>query len=88
MSVACGGVARAAFPDWLVMLAAALIIGYSAINMFKKAFKLRRLASRPPGTDAAASPSTQSSGAPEGSRTEVRVASGDRPNLGHWGNPR
>lgn len=28
-------------PDWLVMLAAALIIGYSAINMFKKAFKLR-----------------------------------------------
>lgn len=28
-------------PDWLVMLAAAIIIGYSAINMFKKAFKLR-----------------------------------------------
>ena len=28
-------------PDWLVMLAAALIIGYSAINMFKKALKLR-----------------------------------------------
>ena len=29
-------------PDWLVMLAAALIIGYSAINMFKKAFKVPR----------------------------------------------
>ena len=29
-------------PDWLVMLAAALIIGYSAINMFKKAFKVSR----------------------------------------------
>ena len=28
-------------PDWLVMFAAALIIGYSAINMFTKAFKLR-----------------------------------------------
>lgn len=62
-------------PDWLVMLAAALIIGYSAINMFKKAFKLRPAGQPAAGTDAAASPSTQSSGAPEGSRTEVRVAS-------------
>ena len=62
-------------PDWLVMLAAALIIGYSAINMFKKALKVPR-ASRPAGgADAAAFPSTQSSAAPEGSRTEVRVAS-------------
>ena len=62
-------------PDWLVMLAAALIIGYSAINMFKKAFKLRPAGQPAAGADAAASPSTQSSGAPEGSRTEVRVAS-------------
>lgn len=62
-------------PDWLVMLAAALIIGYSAINMFKKAFKLRPAGQPAAGTDAAASPSTQSSGAPEGSRTEVHVAS-------------
>ena len=62
-------------PDWLVMLAAALIIGYSAINMFKKAFKLRPACQPAAGVDAAASPSTQSSGAPEGSRTEVRVAS-------------
>lgn len=61
-------------PDWLVMLAAALIIGYSAINMFKKAFKLRPAGQPAAGADAAASPSTQSSGAPEGSRTEVRVA--------------
>lgn len=62
-------------PDWLVMLTAALIIGYSAINMFKKAFKLRPAGQPAAGTDAAASPSTQSSGALEGSRTEVRVAS-------------
>ena len=62
-------------PDWLVMLVAALIIGYSAINMFKKAFKLRPAGQPAAGADAAASPSTQSSGAPEGSRTEVRVAS-------------
>lgn len=62
-------------PDCLVMLAAALIIGYSAINMFKKAFKLRPAGQPATGVDAAASPSTQSSGAPEGSRTEARVAS-------------
>ncbi|WP_443664559.1 sulfite exporter TauE/SafE family protein [Ellagibacter isourolithinifaciens] len=62
-------------PDWLVMLAAALIIGYSAINMFKKAFKLRPAGQPAAGVDAAAPTSTQSSGAPEGSRTEVRVAS-------------
>ena len=62
-------------PDWLVMLAAALIIGYSAINMFKKAFKLRPAGQPAAGVDAAAAPSTQSAGAPEGSRTEVRVAS-------------
>lgn len=62
-------------PDWLVMLAAALIIGYSAVNMFKKAFKLRPACQPVAEADAAASPSTQSSGAPEGSRTEVRVAS-------------
>ena len=62
-------------PDWLVMLAAALIIGYSAINMFKKAFKVPRACQPAEGADAAASPSTQSSGAPEGSRAEARVAS-------------
>ena len=41
-------------PDWLVMLAAALIIGYSAINMFKKAFKLRPAGQPAKGADAAA----------------------------------
>ena len=41
-------------PDWLVMLAAALIIGYSAINMFKKAFKLRPTGQPAAGADAAA----------------------------------
>lgn len=62
-------------PDWLVMLAAALIIGYSAINMFKKAFKLRPAGQPAAEADAAASPSTRSSGASEGSRAEARVAS-------------
>ena len=41
-------------PDWLVMLAAALIIGYSAINMFKKAFKIPRDDQPAEGADAAA----------------------------------
>ena len=41
-------------PDWLVMLVAALIIGYSAINMFKKAFKLRPAGQPAAGADAAA----------------------------------
>ncbi len=41
-------------PDWLVMLAAALIIGYSAINMFKKAFKVPRAGQPAAGVDAAA----------------------------------
>lgn len=62
-------------PDWLVMLAAALIIGYSAISMFKKAFKVPRAGQPAEGADAAASPSTRSSGASEGSRAEARVAS-------------
>ena len=62
-------------PDWLVMLAAALIIGYSAINMFKKAFKIPRAGQPAEGADAAAPPSTRSSGASEGSRAEARVAS-------------
>lgn len=48
-------------PDWLVMLAAALIIGYSAINMFKKAFKLRPAGQPAAGADAAASPADDSS---------------------------
>lgn len=51
-------------PDWLVMLAAALIIGYSAINMFKKAFKLRPAGQPATGVDAAAAPSLTSSGEP------------------------
>lgn len=42
-------------PDWLVMLAAALIIGYSAINMFKKAFKLRPACQPVAEADASAS---------------------------------
>lgn len=49
-------------PDWLVMLAAALIIGYSAINMFKKAFKLRPAGQLATGVDAAAAASLTSSG--------------------------
>lgn len=48
-------------PDWLVMLAAALIIGYSAINMFKKAFKLRPTGQPAAGVDAAASTADDSS---------------------------
>lgn len=49
-------------PDWLVMLAAALIIGYSAINMFKKAFKLRPACQPATGVDAAAAASLTSLG--------------------------
>ena len=41
-------------PDWLVMLAAALIIGYSAINMFKKAFKIPQAGQPAEGADASA----------------------------------
>lgn len=48
-------------PDWLVMLVAALIIGYSAINMFKKAFKLRPAGQPAAGVDAAASTADDSS---------------------------
>ena len=47
-------------PDWLVMLAAAIIIGYSAINMFKKAFKLR-LACQPVAEADAAAPTADDS---------------------------
>ena len=45
-------------PDWLVMLAAALIIGSSAVNMFKKAFKVPRAGQPAEGADAAASAPT------------------------------
>lgn len=63
-------------PDWLVMLAAALIIGYSAINMVQEGISRDSAAGQPAeGADAAASPSTRSSGASEGSRAEARVAS-------------
>lgn len=48
-------------PDWLVMLAAALIIGYSAINMFKKAFKVPRAGQPAEGADAAAPTADDSS---------------------------
>lgn len=48
-------------PDWLVMLAAALIIGYSAINMFKKAFKVPRAGQPAAGVDAAAPSADDSS---------------------------
>lgn len=47
-------------PDWLVMLAAALIIGYSAINMFKKAFKIPQAGQPAEGADASA-PTTDDS---------------------------
>lgn len=49
-------------PDWLVMLAAALIIGYSAINMFKKAFKVPRAGQPAAGVDASAAASLTSLG--------------------------
>lgn len=49
-------------PDWLVMLAAALIIGYSAINMFKKAFKIPQAGQPATGVDAAAAASLTSLG--------------------------
>lgn len=48
-------------PDWLVMFAAALIIGYSAINMFKKAFKLRPAGQLAAEADAAAPTADDSS---------------------------
>ena len=48
-------------PDWLVMLAAALIIGYSAINMFEKAFKVPRAGQPAEGADAAAPTADDSS---------------------------
>lgn len=60
-------------PDWLVMLVAALIIGYSAINMFKKAFKVSRAGQPAKGADAAAAAGTPSCGSKPSSRTEVRV---------------
>ena len=60
-------------PDWLVMLAAALIIGYSAINMFKKAFKLRPAGQPAAGADAAAAAGTPSCGSKPSSRAEARV---------------
>lgn len=64
-------------PDWLVMLAAALIIGYSAINMFKKAFKLRPAGQPAAGVDAAVSPSTQSSGAALGGQAAAAPTADD-----------
>ena len=60
-------------PDWLVMLAAALIIGYSAINMFKKAFKLRPACQPADGADAAAAAGAPSCGSKLSSRAEARV---------------
>ena len=67
-------------PAWLVMLAAALIIGYSAVNMLRKAWKMKPSAvppaSRPTKpADAAASRSTRSRGDAGDLRTEVRGAS-------------
>lgn len=68
-------------PDWLVMLAAALIIGYSAINMFKKAIRMKPAteaprACQPAGAaDAAAAAGTPSCGSKSSSRAEARVAS-------------
>lgn len=60
-------------PDWLVMLAAALIIGYSAINMFKKAFKIPRAGQPAEGADAAAAAGAPSCGPKPSSRAEARV---------------
>ena len=60
-------------PDWLVMLAAALIIGYSAINMFKTAFKVSRAGQPAEGADAAAAAGAPSCGSKLSSRAEARV---------------
>ena len=60
-------------PDWLVMLAAAIIIGYSAINMFKKAFKVPRAGQPAEGADAAAAAGAPSCGSKPSSRAEARV---------------
>lgn len=60
-------------PDWLVMLAAALIIGYSAINMFKKAFKVPRAGQPAEGADAAAAAGALSCGSKSSSRAEAHV---------------
>lgn len=60
-------------PDWLVMLAAALIIGYSAINMFKKAFRIPRAGQPAEGADAAAAAGAPSCGSKPSSRAEARV---------------
>ena len=60
-------------PDWLVMLVAALIIGYSAINMFKKAFKIPRAGQPAEGADAAAAAGAPSCGSKPSSRAEARV---------------
>ena len=60
-------------PDWLVMLAAALIIGYSAINMFKKALKAPRACQPAGAADAAAVAGTSSCGSKSSSRAEARV---------------
>lgn len=48
-------------PDWLVMLAAALIIGYSAYNMFKKAAKMPKGGRRAKASGAAAAGGTRPS---------------------------
>ena len=60
-------------PDWLVMLAAARSIGYSAINMFKKAFKVPRAGPPAEGADAAAAAGAPSCGSKPSSRAEARV---------------
>lgn len=60
-------------PDWLVMLVAALIIGYSAINMFKKAFSVSRAGQPAKGADAAAAAGTPSCGSKPSSRAEARA---------------
>ena len=68
-------------PDWLVMLAAALIIGYSAINMFKKAFKVPRAGQPATGVDAAAAASLTSSGEPAAAAPTVDDSSLSRKQL-------
>lgn len=55
-------------PAWLVMLAAALIIGYSAVNMLKKAVKMKpsgKKASEPAGSAASSGGSAASAPAAE-----------------------
>lgn len=62
-------------PDWLIMLAAALIIGWSAVKMLGKAFKMKAKPKAQVAAAAAHADEVVSAGAGEGV-ADARVASG------------